>query len=317
MDHSIFLDLPPELRLRIYEYALPVGKDLRRPVGAATRHRSQGYAANISLLCASRLLYREARDVFYAVNSFVVAYNDICSCDGEKPFPPLEQRMGEIHITNIILDSDEPRTCKFCDTYGVGLLSQLVQVPTLRAASIDFEHTSSFAMVAHGLQLRQRALSAAHQTELLSDEVGEVQIRGWKLQLTLKLAPLHRAWAALAGSEKGEHARRRGPRDHSMRRTLEHLQCEADDYNLTGDSILPFIVPHGQDGTRALCFRGLPVEKSRRAAFTIALAWFKIGLSVDGGNVKAITWTEIDGLSPYGADRWTFSEEKYGPYAAE
>ncbi|KAK6346687.1 hypothetical protein TWF696_006805 [Orbilia brochopaga] len=65
-----FLDLPPELRDEIYSFTLSPFNN---------RHRlSQGYhydySAALSLLRTNRQIYREARKVFYALNTFVLIH---------------------------------------------------------------------------------------------------------------------------------------------------------------------------------------------------------------------------------------------------
>ncbi|QDS70053.1 hypothetical protein FKW77_004193 [Venturia effusa] len=68
-----FKDLPAEIRLRIYEFALSV----RKPVDLAGLNQTR-IAPLLRLFLTSRQIYDEAYRVFYAVNTF-----RIFSCDGK------------------------------------------------------------------------------------------------------------------------------------------------------------------------------------------------------------------------------------------
>ena len=307
---SVFLDLPPEIRLRIYEHALRFDGILQRPVRAAAWRSFKGYTADISLLCTSRLLHKEAKDVFYECNRFVVSYNHICHCENVYPHPALEQRMGEIHITNFLPRIDGAQTCRFCQDLGFGLIEHLLQLPKLNAVSLSFDDVWSFADFAPALLTK---LATQHSTRLSSDEVGKIKVLGLRVRLDIDLPALYRAWAALARGDGKKHARHRVPGEHTMRRALEYLSFEANTYDRTALTLAPFFVGGDEDGIRALRFRGLDHEKSMRANFSVALAGVMNDIFADDGGSGSVSWVELGGKSDARTDRWSFSEEKDKP----
>lgn len=311
MDRSMFLSLPPELRLRIYEHALHFDDTLQRPLRAAAWRRFDGYVANISLLCTSKLVHKEAKDVFYEVNNFIVSYNHICCCENEYPYSALEQRMGEMRIVNFLPRiNDEEWTCSFCQTSGLGLLEHLLQLPKLRSVSIAFDDVWSFADFAPTLLSR---LAAEHDSSLVSDEVGRIDVLGLRMGLRIELPALYRAWAALARGERKKHARYRVPGEQTMRRALEYLSFEANTYDRTAATLAPFFVPRQEDGMRVLRFRGLEHEGKKRAEFTVALAGVMNDIFADDGGSGSVSWVELGGKDDNRSDRWRFSEEKDAP----
>ncbi|TKA83705.1 hypothetical protein B0A55_00288 [Friedmanniomyces simplex] len=301
----MFLDLPPELRLRIYEHALHFGCTLQKPLRAAAWRRSDGCTANVSLLRASKLIYREAIDILYDVNSFAISYNHVCYCENTFPYPALEPRMRTIRITNFLPRIDQPQTCNFCQSSGFGLLEHLMQMPKLNSAVIAFENVFSFADFVPELL---RNLAAERTVELSSGEVGEVNVLGPESRLCFELPALQRAWSALARGERAKDARNRVPGELTMRRALEYLQFETNTYDRTAETLLPFFTAYDdEDSRRRLRFVGLPDEHKKRAGFTVALAGVMNDIFADDGGSESITWVEIGGMMHH--DRWAFCED--------
>ncbi|KAF9698152.1 hypothetical protein EKO04_003612 [Ascochyta lentis] len=91
MNQSPFLDLlPPELRLRIYDYLLVANEPLR---GVSAR-RSTKYGLDTRILRVNKQIYAEARNAFFGKNTFYVTSTPIQSDDdveGSGAFePPLQ-----------------------------------------------------------------------------------------------------------------------------------------------------------------------------------------------------------------------------------
>ncbi|KAK3643118.1 Glycosylphosphatidylinositol (GPI) anchor assembly protein [Elasticomyces elasticus] len=299
-----FLGLPPELRLRIYEHALRFESTLQRPVRPNAWCVFDGYVANVALLSTSKLIHKEAKDAFYEVNKFNVSYNTICYCENQYPYPPLEQRLGVVRVTNFFPRIEEAQICNFCYASGYGLLEHLIDMPKLRRASIVFEDIFNFADYTPELL---QELATEHTTDLSSNEVGTVQVLGLKIQLSLELPALQGAWSALARGEKARHARHGVPAENTMRRALEYLRFEANTYDRTAVTLLPFFVADNAQETRVLRTGGIATDSKMRADFTIALAGVMNDIFADEGGSDSVTWAEIEGKKE--CRRWEFCEK--------
>jgi len=311
MAGSMFLALPPELRLRIYEHALRLQGALQRPVKAAAvvwQKKTDGEVANVALLRANKLIHGEARDVFYEVNRFIVSYNHICSCENEYPYSALKQRMGEMRITNFLPRVDEAQTCMFCQASGFGMFEQLIHLPKLRSVSVAFDDVWSFADHAPTLL---STLATTHGTTSASHEVGKVEVLGLPLRLGIELPALYRAWAALARGERRNHARYRIAGEQTMRRVLQYLRFEADTYARTPTTLLPFFVQGEENRNPLLHFRGHEDDK-KRAEFTVALAGLLSEILADDGGSSSIPWADLSGDNAT-IVRWSFGEKNGVP----
>lgn len=303
MPDNLFLSLPAELRLRIYEYALQFPGVLQRPLRASAWRDFTGYLVNTPLLSVCKQVHEEARDVFHEVNEFRISYNHMCTCQNRFPFSAFnEQRIRKLEVCNFLPRVDEPKTCQFCRQSGFGLISYLKQLPKLRSAKVSFEDIFSFTDF--GPELLRRLSGDGRKIELSCEEVGQVEVLGLSVHLEFKLPAMHRAWLCLAGRLPTHTSRLPGQK--TMERALEYLQFEANTYDRTSSALKPFFVPSEEDETLTLRFQRLPDKRKRRADFTIALAGVLNDIFADDGGSESIDWVDLDG-GIYGG-RWQFND---------
>ncbi|KAK5137984.1 hypothetical protein LTR08_005781 [Meristemomyces frigidus] len=303
---SAFLNLPTELRLRIYEDALQFQGVLQRPLKASSwrNSRQTPFPANASLLLTSRQVHEEAKDVFYKLNAFKVSYHHMCACEIQPPFPAFDElRIRELEITNFLPRLEERETCQFCAQSGFGLIAFLQKLPKLRSVKIAFEDLFSFTEFAPE---NLRRLHEHNQAlELSCTEVGHVGIEGLHLKLQLQSPALHRAWRHLASQERDSGiCQDRRPGQKIMQRALGYLQFEANSYHRTAAILASFFVPSEDDDTPTLRFTGLIDEGRRRAEFTVALAVVLNDTFAEDGGSASVNWVDLEGI--YG-ERWQFA----------
>ncbi|KAF2773617.1 hypothetical protein EJ03DRAFT_102265 [Teratosphaeria nubilosa] len=210
---SPLLELPTELRIRIYEYTLQYQGVLQRPLRASARRAFPGYVANVSLLCACKLVSQEAADVFCDVNSFRISYHHLCTCENRYPYRPFNaKRIRQLEVSNFMPRIDLPHLCEFCHDNGFGLLKSMSSLPRLRSLKVAFEDLFSFADFA------PKILDRFHESA----------------NVHIQLPVLHLAWMHLVESRRG-HSKcaKRLPGEQTMQRALEYLQFEANTYERT------------------------------------------------------------------------------------
>ncbi|KAK5115516.1 hypothetical protein LTR62_001175 [Meristemomyces frigidus] len=294
--------LPPELRLEIYSYALKNENILLKPIREPpiwdeVQQDSQTSLAEISLLCTSRLITREARQVFYEINSFSISYNHLCCCENRYPYPVLDNNVSSVIITSF-MPRESANPCIFCREGGYGLLQYLNRLPKLTHANLSFQEIFTFTEYAPNLlaQLRKH-----NQVTVVSHEVGVIDVLGQHLSLQFELPVLRRAWATLAQARTSNHAGSRVPGEQTMRTALEYLQFETNVYDRTASSLLPFFTASEEDGTLSLQFSGVKDGPQRRADFTLALAAVLYDVFADDGGSDSIAWADVTG-----SGTWTF-----------
>ncbi|EMC96097.1 hypothetical protein BAUCODRAFT_517575 [Baudoinia panamericana UAMH 10762] len=309
MAPSGLLELPAELRARIYVDAFQFDRTLCRPVRAEAWRDFTGYVTNLSLLTTCKLIYRESKDVFYDINKFEISYNHLCTCENQFPFPTLNERMRDITISGYLPRIDQERPCRLCrfTDRGSGLFDYLSTLPRLKSVDVLFEHETDWDS---GILYR---IIHYQNCALEAPKIGVLRVKGLPFQLRLLLSTLYLAWHHLAGDpDQGSVGSKRYPGERSTRHALEYLQFEANTYDRTAQSLLRFFLPIDVDNPSAsvLRFKGLPDELRRRADFTIELAAELNAIFSDGGGSETIRWTEIDGMMYNG--RWSFSDEEDG-----
>jgi hypothetical protein len=302
LKESSFIALPVELRLRIYEHALRFPVTLVRPLRASVWGTCIHGRANISILCANKQILAEARDVFYEANRFRVSYNQMCYCENQYPYHAFDARMSEVEINHFMPRIDEPRTCEFCFSSGYGLVDCLRQLPKVKRACVSFEDVFSYAEFAPMIFAKLTENGAT----MCSKQIGRIEVLGFGQELTIALPAMHSSWQYLAHvrgrASTGHH--HRGER--AMRRALEYLQFEANTYDRTARTLLPFFTSSHNGGTRSLRFQGIEDGDVRRAEFTLALAGVLHDIFQDDGGAESVDWVEVPE-----SITWTFFVDNY------
>ena len=202
--------LPPELRVRVYDYLLVFPQRLvphvsqkstktasalssrRRRDDLATAHP----AVDITVFILNKQIYEEAADVFYSRNKFCVHFDYFCTCWNTRYALRLnEERIKHFKVLGVNLDHEDPMLwdrCKMCSTDGFGLLKYVNSLPNLRSVAIAFANEESFASCAGtaGRKLRKLAKTAS----LEASNIGRLQITGTKALIELRLPSLIRSW---------------------------------------------------------------------------------------------------------------------------
>ena len=130
---SFLEKLPPELRIRIYEYLLVFSHRLvpysrekgPKPARAALLFQRWGepetvyHAVDTTIFRLNKEIYEEAADVFYNRNKFCVQFDYFCTCWNSNCILRLnEMRIKHFKIQGVNLDYHEEPTfwgrCKTC-----------------------------------------------------------------------------------------------------------------------------------------------------------------------------------------------------------
>ncbi|KAK3691912.1 hypothetical protein LTR37_018343 [Vermiconidia calcicola] len=302
-----FLDkLPPELRLRVYEYLLLYSRRLV-PYGAQKAQTtllptsrwqreappSVKYAQiDITVFCLNKQIYDEAASLFYGHNRFYVDFDDLCMCWTKRhAFRLNENMVKRLKIGGINFDQEGPALwgeCKYCGSEGWALLKHLASLPNLRSASLTFANVESFASCGRATLRKLRRLSK--DASLETDDIGRLRISGLDVRLELRLPELIRTFP-MASSRQAEDAMQTdysggrdaieeaeemerqmlfdGDRDeYIIYRTLRDMLHHATTIGETSRELKPTLdkVVSGS----GLCFERL--DSRERANFTIALA---------------------------------------------
>ncbi|KAH9845839.1 hypothetical protein Tdes44962_MAKER00049 [Teratosphaeria destructans] len=302
---SPLLELPAELRIRIYEHALQHQRVLQRPLRASAWRTLPGDVANVSLLCTCKLVNEEAADVFCDLNSFRISYHHLCTCENRYPYPTFNaKRIRQLEVIDFMPRIDLPHLCDFCHDNGSGLLKSMTSLPRLTSLKVAFDDLWSFADFAPTILERLHESAGVHVT---CDQVGRLVVHGLTSDVEIQLPVLHSAWLHLVESRRG-HSKRapRLPGEQSMQRALEYLQFEANTYERTSRMLKPFFASESHDEPLTLKFKGLPEESRRRADFTIALVGVMNDIFTDDGGSESIDWVDLDSF--YYGGRWQFDE---------
>ncbi|KAK3717989.1 hypothetical protein LTR37_005415 [Vermiconidia calcicola] len=298
--------LPPELRLRVYEYLLLYPRRLVPyvaqksqttilPTSRWQRETSSSveYAqVDITAFCLNRQIYEESANLFYGHNRFCVDFDDLCKCWNKRhPFRLNENMVKRLKIGAINFDREGPALwgeCNYCGSEGWALLKYLASLPNLRSASLTFANVESFASCGRATLRKLRKLSKG--ASLGADDIGRLQISGLDVRLELRLPELIRTFP-LASSRQAEdamHADYSGSEevfgeavemeaqmlfdedtdDYSIYRTLRDILHHARTIGETSRELKPTM-------DKVVSGSGLSFERldfGERANFTIALA---------------------------------------------
>ncbi|KAK3116792.1 hypothetical protein LTR53_002494 [Teratosphaeriaceae sp. CCFEE 6253] len=189
--HSpLFTQLPPELRLRIYEHVVEFTQPikLRQHIAGST---------DMAILRASKLLYREALPVLYDVNTISVTRNDFClNTDAALRTPIMGQHVRHLRMTSFgesIACNFLPARCSACEDQATGLLQALRLMPQLKTVTVDYStQPSNF--------VRFRTSARTSGVTFPCVGVGVYKFRGAgldKVDFTFQHRPLATIWLAL------------------------------------------------------------------------------------------------------------------------
>jgi hypothetical protein len=321
IDHAVdtlpqpcfFLDkLPPELRVRIYEYLIL--SDCRlipyADHGASKGHDPPSSTRNhdartlqklsLSLFLLNKQIYAESADIFYTFNRFSIHYDDLCSCWSGKRFQLNEAQVKHFKINGINFDEEYyPRLwsrCRVCDTQGFWLVKYLSGLPQLRRVALSFEDVESFAVCASAVARKLGKLGKGLRLE--SGEIGKVFIKGTNASIELRLPGLVRTWPpALANASEPwfvawdsedeslpRDARQLSELDLSMYLALRDILYHAITAGSTTEELQPLlrktVSPQGLHMQR--------LDEEEKADFTIALAECLADIIADGKNLLGI-----------------------------
>lgn len=240
MVFSLLLELPAELRVRVYEFVLPAATPLRNNIHAPSLgrgrfqvddNREPQKAQNFkeaTLLHVSRVVYQEALPILYKVNTIAISKAILCSRGPPGPMAALKQEnLVHVHISDFtvsqacqheIVDGLPP--CKSCDQTAVGMFKTMAAMPHLR--TVDIEHGRNPASRCW-FQRFKPALrrKTDHALRLTCLGVGQYGLSGESvrnIRITFKHSALVALWAGIvrpkegtpgSGSSYGEHATRR------------------------------------------------------------------------------------------------------------
>ncbi|KAK6388893.1 hypothetical protein LTR65_007174 [Meristemomyces frigidus] len=166
-----FEKLPAELRVRIYKFALPVGKPLFAPYPYQPDPRITYSAGNetltlwtdpppvpkralamykgASLLLVNRTVYQEALPIFYRCNTVSFPKAAFCTIDAAKPkTAPKLDMLVHLHLSGVEMSEacrmgvqGGRRPCGTCGLGVYGLRNAIASAPHLRSIIVD--HTTS------------------------------------------------------------------------------------------------------------------------------------------------------------------------------
>ena len=195
-------DLPPELRIRIYDY-LVVYRSPLMPLVASRAH-SKRIASYMDVLLINRQIYDEAAGHFYSFNEFQCTFDELCHCFwGYLPTIALNaQRFRHVRIDNIVFadpTSRAPEPCRVCFDNGNGLLDVLCSISFLHSVILSFADLQSFVKCYDTLTV-ERAGSA--DSMITASDIGAIHVSGGRLRIELRQPSLIQTWPVAAPKAK-------------------------------------------------------------------------------------------------------------------
>lgn len=209
------LELPPELRINIFEYVLQAQKPLRKALTPANMALATGnsdivWLANItdasvkmqdseplfdtSLLTVSRSIYHESIAAFYEVNSIAVP------CKHPDDFEKKYQWLYDIqHLRNLVIKRCRGSTYSFYFGESSGSFIHLLDtVPKLRSVIFMLDDLSTFSDLTKDLGLNLRkTYDDGVSFEDVPPYFGHSGIKGFQYSIQIKCTPLWNAWSRL------------------------------------------------------------------------------------------------------------------------
>lgn len=197
---SPLLDLPSELRIRIYEFILGFARPLK------LRQTVAG-SQNTTLLRVNRQIYGESLPVLYDINDIAVTRNDFCKRTDVSLKTPVQSQhirhllirgFGESLACNFGLDRCDQ--CDVCEPSASGLLNALKSMPRLKSVVVDYHtHTSNFKRFSDTLSLSDMQ-RVGKMDSLRCTAVGHFTLHNEafrNVDFTFQNIPLARIWQAL------------------------------------------------------------------------------------------------------------------------
>lgn len=319
-----FLDrLPPELRVRVYEYLIlsdfrlipyvdhGVSKGFDPP-SSTSKHDARALPKlNLSLFLLNKQIYAESTDIFYTFNRFSIHYDDLCSCWSGRRFQLNEAQIKHVKILGINFDEEYyPRLwsrCSVCDTQGFWLIKYLSKLPRLRRVVLSFADVESFALCASAVARKLGRLGRGWRLE--AKEIGKLLVVGTNTLIELRLPGLVRTWPnALARASEPcswdyydsddenyplRDIRHLSKSDASMYLALRDITYHAISAGTTTEELRPLM--HKIVSAQGLHMRRL--DKGERADFTIMLAGCLADIIADDENVHMADRRDLVSLS--------------------
>ncbi|KAI7219263.1 hypothetical protein KC333_g3077 [Hortaea werneckii] len=144
-------DLPPEIRLEIYEYLFCFDCPLKRiktieeldgTLEDEVRQYVRGDRIELGILFASRTTFREALPVFYKLNTVSLCHDDVCLQHfHQRPFRRCDQNLVESIVVVDWLESGPWTTCPECSTDASSFFANFSpqHFPRLKQVTFDLE----------------------------------------------------------------------------------------------------------------------------------------------------------------------------------
>ncbi|GAB1735709.1 hypothetical protein NU219Hw_g4273t1 [Hortaea werneckii] len=144
-------DLPPEIRLEIYEYLLGFDCPLKRiktideldgTLEDELRQYVRGDRIELGILFASRTTFREALPVFYKLNTASLCHDDVCLQNfHQQPFRRCDQTLVQNIVVVDWLESGPWTTCHLCSSYASSFFANFSpqHFPRLKQVTFDLE----------------------------------------------------------------------------------------------------------------------------------------------------------------------------------
>lgn len=329
------LDLPPELRLRIYAYLLPYRQSLtsllvmikRYQVRLASPYRyvpgpiaQRPRRMDLGILEVNKQIHGEATDALYVWNTFPLHFDYVCTCEDLYRAARFEfARIRRLEIYGFSADCTRLR-CPMCSSGDSGLLNFFRGLPRLRTATVLFADIDSFAAVLAKLEQISCKDSDLPNPVLRSRCVGSIEMSGIPGHPELRLQPLVDAWKQAAQEEARNPwyplSAARGIEDWRARNlaqgaswrdellvALEWLKLAVITDGTCPAGLERFFEEDGGDGIRRLRLRSHADRAARTADFTIALAEV-VSRMLDDERGSELRKSASDGLSMH----WSFIE---------
>ncbi|KAI6875041.1 hypothetical protein KC343_g17256 [Hortaea werneckii] len=144
-------DLPPEIRLDIYEFLLCFDCPLKRiktideldgTLDDEVRQYVRGGRIELGILFACRTTFREALPVFYKLNTVSLCHDDVCLQHfHQRPFRRCDQTLVQSIVVVDWLESGPWTTCQECSNFATSFFANFgpQHFPRLKQVTFDLE----------------------------------------------------------------------------------------------------------------------------------------------------------------------------------
>lgn len=234
MAKNMLSKLPPELRIRIYEFALPIGVPVKRKATQNTEPPDEANAAqrvvflSAGLLFVDRLTYKEALPIFYKTNTISVRRSDVCGnaiTGNRKHLSDLEP-VVHLHFSDFAITpwcATPIANCNKCCESALNLLCLPPLFPHLRTITVDYGANDQSL---EAFTLFKSALKAAKcdnpDYTLICTGIGQYKLQSTNypnLDITMTHAELARCWVTATPASVAAACQARKP---SLRHSMEH-----------------------------------------------------------------------------------------------